>query len=527
MNRLLVSLVFFAMLAIPGMAQNTCSQVATTSCIDSSTISTSGGSYVIPLAARGFSAITVEELIAGSPSTMTVLIQGCGKGGTCDTLDTSTSTVSVVRQPNPLKLYDHLTLTATWTGGSSVSMRAITSVYAVAPISQSGITGAVLLSTYPVGNTLYVDGSRTDSYTPTGTIDFPYKTPGAALAAASALVTAGGTGPYAVWINPGTYVDSGALSGPAVELVIFGNGSTWTVASGVTVNGQTVVYDLNTVGAVTYAYTGTNRSERHGGSYSGGNVIINGYVHWYGVNASGNSYTTTVNGTLAGDFVSGSMQIKSGGTSALIALNNTNMTKTSGYNFDMTSGGILALNGGFLATVAGTYNIYAPTSNTVAASHEVQGLTFITGLGASFGSGTYYAYDNLSIDPVGVLGYAFYRQGMTALHPYSASYSATYNTATNCSSSASPAVCAAASSGSVVVAASATTVVVNTTAVTANSQIKLQEDSSLGTKLSVTCNTTPATTAPTVSARVAGTSFTITTTVPTTNPRCFSYSIVN
>lgn len=103
----------------------------------------------------------------------------------------------------------------------------------------------------------------------------------------------------------------------------------------------------------------------------------------------------------------------------------------------------------------------------------------------------------------------------------------TYETATNCSSSASPAVCAASPAGSVVVAAAATTVVVNTTAITANSQIVLTEDSSLGTKLSVTCNTTTGRTY-TVSARTAATSFTITSSAaPTTNPACLSYLVVN
>jgi hypothetical protein len=104
---------------------------------------------------------------------------------------------------------------------------------------------------------------------------------------------------------------------------------------------------------------------------------------------------------------------------------------------------------------------------------------------------------------------------------------ATQSSSTNCSSAAAPAVCAASSAGSVVVAAAGTTVVVNTTAVTANSQIFVQEDSSLGAKLSVTCNVTPATAPPTITARVAATSFTITTTAPTTNPRCFSYEIIN
>lgn len=101
-----------------------------------------------------------------------------------------------------------------------------------------------------------------------------------------------------------------------------------------------------------------------------------------------------------------------------------------------------------------------------------------------------------------------------------------YSTGTNCASAAAPAVCGAAASGSVVIAAAATTVVVNTARVTANSQVQVTFDSSLGTRLSVTCNTTPV--QPTVSARVAGTSFTITVAVgPITNPACFSYTIIN
>lgn len=99
-------------------------------------------------------------------------------------------------------------------------------------------------------------------------------------------------------------------------------------------------------------------------------------------------------------------------------------------------------------------------------------------------------------------------------------------TATNCSSAASPAVCGSASAGSVVIAATATSVVVNTTAVTANSQIFVMYDAGLGTKLSVTCNATePALYG--ITARTAGTSFTIGASVSTTNPACFSYFIVN
>lgn len=100
-----------------------------------------------------------------------------------------------------------------------------------------------------------------------------------------------------------------------------------------------------------------------------------------------------------------------------------------------------------------------------------------------------------------------------------------YSTTTNCVSSASPAVCGSAAAGHFVLAATATTVTVNTTAVTTSSQIFIQNDDSLGTRLAVTCNT--ALDQVFVSARIAGTSFTITGTAPVTNPNCYSYFIVN
>lgn len=103
-----------------------------------------------------------------------------------------------------------------------------------------------------------------------------------------------------------------------------------------------------------------------------------------------------------------------------------------------------------------------------------------------------------------------------------------YVTVTNCSSAASPAVCAVAPAGRVVIAAAATTVVVNTTIVTANSEIFVKFDESL-TGLG-TCNTAAASESATyfISARVAGTSFTIkTSSAPVANPACLSFLIFN
>jgi hypothetical protein len=102
-----------------------------------------------------------------------------------------------------------------------------------------------------------------------------------------------------------------------------------------------------------------------------------------------------------------------------------------------------------------------------------------------------------------------------------------FGSSTNCSDSAGDAACSDAPAGSFVIDASDTDTVVSTTVVTANSQIVVVEDSSLGTRLSVTCNTTLGRTYA-VTARTAATSFTITSSAaPTTNPACLSYWIIN
>jgi hypothetical protein len=110
------------------------------------------------------------------------------------------------------------------------------------------------------------------------------------------------------------------------------------------------------------------------------------------------------------------------------------------------------------------------------------------------------------------------------------SWADSLTSATNCSSSASPAVCGSARAGSVAVPTGATpTLQINTTAVTSLSQILLTIDESLGAKLSATCNTTLSTLVqPVVTARSVATSFTIQINATlAANPACVSYLIVN
>jgi hypothetical protein len=105
---------------------------------------------------------------------------------------------------------------------------------------------------------------------------------------------------------------------------------------------------------------------------------------------------------------------------------------------------------------------------------------------------------------------------------------AVYLTASNCANGASPAVCGSAAAGSVAIPAAGTSLTVNTTAVTANSQIVIQQDDSLGTRLGITCNSGILAGPTAITARTPGTSFTISvTTGLTINPVCLSYHILN
>lgn len=87
--------------------------------------------------------------------------------------------------------------------------------------------------------------------------------------------------------------------------------------------------------------------------------------------------------------------------------------------------------------------------------------------------------------------------------------------------------CSADPAGFVSIAVSSSSVTVSTSAVTANSQILVQMDTSLASALGVTtCNNS--TKLYYVSGRTPGTSFTISTNgAVTTNPACLSYVIIN
>lgn len=95
-----------------------------------------------------------------------------------------------------------------------------------------------------------------------------------------------------------------------------------------------------------------------------------------------------------------------------------------------------------------------------------------------------------------------------------------------CNSVAAPSDCSDASQGYLVMPLTDTSNVVSTTATPSDGPISVAEDSSIGTPLGVTCNTTVLGSAPQITARTSGTSFTVgTPTAPTTDPACYTFHI--
>ena len=171
----------------------------------------------------------------------------------------------------------------------------------------------------------------------------------------------------------------------------------------------------------------------------------------------------------------------------------------------------LAVNAtGSTITGAGSVTISATGSNAFSLNSGSGGYESLYPKGCVSGSGGCSPGAGLVWDVVGALR------------------AATYITATNCQSTGG--TCGSAAAGMVTIAAAATTVVVATTAVTANSEIMVQRDDSLGTALTVTCDTQSSLVigTPRVTARTATTNFTISVDVgTTTNPLCLTYHIIN
>lgn len=163
------------------------------------------------------------------------------------------------------------------------------------------------------------------------------------------------------------------------------------------------------------------------------------------------------------------------------------------------------------------------TLNICSTGATVLGAAFSLG-GVGLGTGAISFLGNTS----GTVSMGCAGATCTTLSTAAAFQAKSYGTATNCVTNTS---CGSATAGMAAITTAGTTVTVTTSAVTANSEIKLQFDATVGgaSQLNVTCNTGTSTAATYwVSTRTPGTSFIISSSVtPLTNPACVTWSINN
>lgn len=88
-----------------------------------SPITASGGTLQISNLYGGYN-VSFEEIPSGSPATVSVVVQGCMRGGSCDTAaDTNTSTAAAIRFVTFTKAYNYFLVTASWTGGTNATIQ--------------------------------------------------------------------------------------------------------------------------------------------------------------------------------------------------------------------------------------------------------------------------------------------------------------------------------------------------------------------------------------------------------------------
>jgi hypothetical protein len=323
-----------------------------------------------------------------------------------------------------------------------------------------------------------------------------------------------------VWVEAQTVGISvfGGNSNHFVGGRLLNNGTGFQVAGSGAINSNSNTFDLDLQSNVTNcAFDGNSNWNRAAGSLSGTTTLCS--------DTAGNNIQNWSLGT-------GTAQLIEGPGSASQPVYTSAKDKTTGFWFNTAGAGAFSSagtasvefpqSGGVLGVRVGNTGNYnwSPNADPTQASPD-------TGLSRD-SAGVVDVGNSAQGDKSGTLKAATLTAG-TAVN------AATYQTAGNCSAvgtAANPSVasCSAAPSGAFSCATNASggTCRVNTTAVTANSNIIVQQVSYTGSRLSVTCNTNSVLPAgPLVTTISAGSSFTIALGTVNTNPGCFVYWLVN
>jgi hypothetical protein len=255
---------------------------------------------------------------------------------------------------------------------------------------------------YPATDTqnLTLDGNRTDSYTPDGTIERPYNTLTQLIAGMANV-----TGPFVINCTPTTsaYTYTGAVTFPNYQTGIVGQGCAWNITGNVTIPGVYQISNLYTTITGTLVYTDSSGSEkiRTGGSLTvNGGVTTSGYDHFFDMSILSNTVINVGAGsTPVFTNVVGTPLYKSMATSdyhTVLTIIDSQSLATGAYtNVDMSNGG-LAIIRGFIATNNNTVpniNLAGSSGSSTTVASELAGVS-----AAWMAGGASYTYlDNGSV----------------------------------------------------------------------------------------------------------------------------------
>lgn len=330
MNKKLI-LALFWLLALPCFGQ--------LQSAPSVTITTSGGTAQIANA-NGALQTSWEEIPGGGPATVSVTIQGCMKGGTCDTAaDTNTATTAVIRNVTFTKPYTSFLITASWTGGTAVTMTinpALSTAQGAAG-SGSGTVSANNTSAGSVANYAAAGGSTTVG--PTTLVWTP-----------NSLTLGVAGGGNAILGLPGNTSGSATFTAPAVA----GTSTNAVTASNVLAGPD---------GAVTTPTYGFSARGSQGIWASTTNLVITAPAGLF-FQAQGTSTSVAINGA-------NTMGMSSTG---VFGMSSAAATAAPDTAISRTAAGVMAVGNGTAADTSGKFR---------AAGYISQGTTFTTNAGCT------------------------------------------------------------------------------------------------------------------------------------------------
>jgi hypothetical protein len=222
-------------------------------------------------------------------------------------------------------------------------------------------------------NTIYLNPLNTG--VADGTIFHPFPTMAEALDKISSDELANVT----IVMGTGVYSYTGDIT-LDIPICIHGNGSTLAVSGTTTINSVHQIYDLATTGAIVYAYAGSSRSTRNGGSINGTVTIQGGFPHFENLNYTGAMVITAGNPYFRG--LTGGGRITLNGADAVLSIADCNMDMTLEQANITVTDGQLIVNGGLFTNSGTVPNIVFNNTNLtdLTKAHMLAGVVTNTGI---------------------------------------------------------------------------------------------------------------------------------------------------